>query len=72
MMYSLKKRHPKSYVQSSQLTGYEDLQFQLSNLPDTEEKWNQCVFVEKTHWGCTYWPKYVAATTTTKDHPKTF
>lgn len=59
MMYSLKKKHQRTYESSAKFTGYEDLQYKLSDPPDTEKKWNQCLFVEKTHFGCTYWPKYV-------------
>lgn len=32
-------------------------QYQCDRLPTTQEKWDQCVFVEKTHWGYYKWPK---------------
>ena len=25
--------------------------------PDTQEKWDKCVMIEKTHWGYYSWPK---------------
>ena len=32
-------------------------QYDTQTIPDTEEKWNNCTFVEKTHWGYYNWPK---------------
>lgn len=33
------------------------LQYNSSSLPRTQQDWDQCVFVEKTHWGYYSWPK---------------
>ena len=31
--------------------------YDSQNLPDTQEKWENLVVVEKTHWGYYNWPK---------------
>uniref|UniRef100_A0A3B4GPM2 Proteasome activator subunit 4 n=1 Tax=Pundamilia nyererei TaxID=303518 RepID=A0A3B4GPM2_9CICH len=33
------------------------LQYNSSTLPRTQVDWDQCVFVEKTHWGYYCWPR---------------
>lgn len=33
--------------------------YDSKKLPDTQEKWEQLVVVEKTHWGYYSWPKLV-------------
>uniref|UniRef100_A0A668UKK3 Proteasome activator subunit 4 n=1 Tax=Oreochromis aureus TaxID=47969 RepID=A0A668UKK3_OREAU len=33
------------------------LQYNSSTLPRTQKDWDQCVFVEKTHWGYYCWPR---------------
>lgn len=34
------------------------LQYNSSSLPRTQQDWDQCVFVEKTHWGYYCWPRF--------------
>eukprot|EP00116_Pleurobrachia_bachei_P000720 sb/3460982/ len=33
------------------------LQYRENDLPDTEEKYRNCIFVDKPHWGYNQWPK---------------
>lgn len=33
------------------------LQYDSSSLPRTQQDWDRCVFVEKTHWGYYCWPR---------------
>lgn len=33
------------------------LQYNSSHLPCTQQDWDHCVFVEKTHWGYYCWPR---------------
>ena len=33
------------------------LQYHSGNLPKTQKEWDDCVFVEKTHWGYYSWPR---------------
>lgn len=35
------------------------LQYDSSCLPRTQQDWDQCVFVEKTHWGYYCWPRFI-------------
>lgn len=34
------------------------LQYNSSSLPRTQQDWDSCVFVEKTHWGYYCWPRF--------------
>lgn len=34
------------------------LQYNSSNLPRTQQDWDSCTFVEKTHWGYYCWPRF--------------
>lgn len=34
------------------------LQYDSSCLPRTQQAWEHCHFVEKTHWGYYSWPRY--------------
>lgn len=34
------------------------LQYRRQTVPDTEDAWNNCIFVDKTHWGYYCWPRY--------------
>ncbi len=33
------------------------LHYVKENLPRSEEDWNKCQFVDKTHWGYYTWPQ---------------
>lgn len=34
------------------------LQYNSGSLPRTQQDWDSCVFVEKTHWGYYCWPRF--------------
>lgn len=34
------------------------LQYNSTSLPRTQQDWDGCVFVEKTHWGYYCWPRF--------------
>lgn len=34
------------------------LQYSSSSLPRSQQDWDGCVFVEKTHWGYYCWPRF--------------
>ena len=57
IMYSLKRKQKTHTVSNEQYSSYQQLQYNPDDVPDTEKKWNASMFVEKTHWGCVYWPK---------------
>eukprot|EP00057_Strongylocentrotus_purpuratus_P019391 XP_011673865.1 PREDICTED: proteasome activator complex subunit 4 isoform X2 [Strongylocentrotus purpuratus] len=45
-------------------------QYQCDRLPTTQEKWDQCVFVDKTHWGYYKWPKNMQIYAPFNEQPK--
>ncbi|KAM9803831.1 proteasome activator complex subunit 4A [Neosynchiropus ocellatus] len=46
------------------------LQYNSSNLPLTQQDWDQSVFVEKTHWGYYCWPRKLMMYAPLEDQPK--
>ena len=34
------------------------LQYDSNTAPGSQEAWNNCIFVNKTHWGYYTWPRY--------------
>uniref|UniRef100_A0A671QJJ2 Proteasome activator complex subunit 4A n=1 Tax=Sinocyclocheilus anshuiensis TaxID=1608454 RepID=A0A671QJJ2_9TELE len=34
------------------------LRYDSSRLPCSQQDWNECCFIEKTHWGYSIWPRY--------------
>lgn len=46
------------------------LQYDSSSLPRTQENWDKCVFVEKTHWGYYCWPKELILYAPSEEQPK--
>ncbi|XP_031565856.1 proteasome activator complex subunit 4-like [Actinia tenebrosa] len=45
------------------------LQFLSNDLPKTQESWNSCTFIDKTHWGYYTWPKELMAYAPTEQQP---
>ncbi|KAM7385735.1 hypothetical protein PAMP_001796 [Pampus punctatissimus] len=46
------------------------LQYNSSNLPRTQQDWDRCVFVEKTHWGYYCWPRKLMMYAPLEEQPK--
>uniref|UniRef100_A0A3Q2P0Y9 Proteasome activator subunit 4 n=1 Tax=Fundulus heteroclitus TaxID=8078 RepID=A0A3Q2P0Y9_FUNHE len=46
------------------------LQYNSSNLPRTQQEWDLCVFVEKTHWGYYCWPRNMLIYAPEEEQPK--
>uniref|UniRef100_A0A4W6E6W0 Proteasome activator subunit 4 n=1 Tax=Lates calcarifer TaxID=8187 RepID=A0A4W6E6W0_LATCA len=46
------------------------LQYNSSSLPRTQQDWDQCVFVEKTHWGYYCWPRKLMMYAPLEEQPK--
>ncbi|XP_072167902.1 proteasome activator complex subunit 4-like [Diadema setosum] len=46
------------------------IQYQCDRIPTTQEKWDQCVFVDKTHWGYYVWPKTMLVYAPMSEQPK--
>ncbi|XP_028325388.1 proteasome activator complex subunit 4A isoform X1 [Gouania willdenowi] len=71
IMKQIKRPHKKVPVSPSELCEVKEpnaivagdrpdnhwLQYSSSKLPRTQQDWDQCVFVEKTHWGYYCWPR---------------
>uniref|UniRef100_A0A3Q0SVQ3 Proteasome activator subunit 4 n=1 Tax=Amphilophus citrinellus TaxID=61819 RepID=A0A3Q0SVQ3_AMPCI len=68
IMKQIKRPHKKVPVSPSELCKHVSivagdrpdnqwLQYNSSSLPRTQQDWDQCVFVEKTHWGYYCWPR---------------
>uniref|UniRef100_A0A7N8XL65 Proteasome activator subunit 4a n=1 Tax=Mastacembelus armatus TaxID=205130 RepID=A0A7N8XL65_9TELE len=46
------------------------LQYDSSSLPRTQQDWDRCVFVEKTHWGYYCWPRKLMMYAPLEEQPK--
>ncbi|XP_054654643.1 proteasome activator complex subunit 4A [Dunckerocampus dactyliophorus] len=46
------------------------LQYNSSSLPRTQQEWDLCVFVEKTHWGYYSWPRKLMMYAPEEEQPK--
>ncbi|XP_068596993.1 proteasome activator complex subunit 4A [Brachionichthys hirsutus] len=46
------------------------LQYNSSRLPRTQQDWDGCVFVEKTHWGYYCWPRKMLMYAPLEEQPK--
>uniref|UniRef100_A0AAX7TI03 Proteasome activator subunit 4 n=1 Tax=Astatotilapia calliptera TaxID=8154 RepID=A0AAX7TI03_ASTCA len=63
IMKQIKRAHKKVPVSpldgtvAGDRTDNQWLQYNSSTLPRTQVDWDQCVFVEKTHWGYYCWPR---------------
>uniref|UniRef100_A0A7N6FBN0 Proteasome activator subunit 4 n=1 Tax=Anabas testudineus TaxID=64144 RepID=A0A7N6FBN0_ANATE len=79
VMKQIKRPHKKIPIsevkeQSSVVAGDRPdnqwLQYDSSCLPRTQQDWNRCVFVEKTHWGYYCWPRKVIVYAPLEEQPK--
>uniref|UniRef100_A0A673CDK3 Proteasome activator subunit 4a n=1 Tax=Sphaeramia orbicularis TaxID=375764 RepID=A0A673CDK3_9TELE len=46
------------------------LQYNSCSLPRTQQDWDHCVFVEKTHWGYYCWPRKLMMYAPVEEQPK--
>ncbi|TRY93382.1 hypothetical protein DNTS_032873 [Danionella cerebrum] len=46
------------------------LQYDSSKLPRSQQDWDECCFVEKTHWGYSTWPRKLMLYAPYKEQPK--
>ncbi|XP_061602006.1 proteasome activator complex subunit 4A isoform X1 [Cololabis saira] len=84
IMKQIKRPHKKLPVSPSELCGEMEqsvmiagdrpdnqwLQYNSSNLPRTQQEWDQCVFIEKTHWGYYRWPRKLLKYAPEKEQPR--
>uniref|UniRef100_A0AAQ5XT79 Proteasome activator Blm10 mid region domain-containing protein n=1 Tax=Amphiprion ocellaris TaxID=80972 RepID=A0AAQ5XT79_AMPOC len=84
IMKQIKRPHKKVSVSPSELCGVKELdvivagdradnewlQYNSSNLPRTQQDWDHCVFVEKTHWGYYCWPRKLMMYAPLEEQPK--
>ncbi|XP_072293387.1 proteasome activator complex subunit 4A isoform X1 [Eucyclogobius newberryi] len=84
IMKQIKRPHKKVSVSPSKLCEFKEsssiiagdrpdnkwLQYDSSSLPRTQEAWDKCVFVEKTHWGYYAWPKELTVYAASEEQPK--
>uniref|UniRef100_A0A672JF04 Proteasome activator subunit 4a n=1 Tax=Salarias fasciatus TaxID=181472 RepID=A0A672JF04_SALFA len=74
IMKQIKRQHKKVPVSPSELSGDRPdnqwLQYNSSNLPRTQQDWDHCVFVEKTHWGYYCWPRKLLMYAPLEEQPK--
>eukprot|EP00064_Thunnus_orientalis_P007411 superscaffoldBa00000821_g7431 len=84
IMKQIKRPHKKVPVSPSELCGVKEpsgivagdrpdnqwLQYNSSNLPRTQQDWDRCVFVEKTHWGYYCWPRKLMMYAPLEEQPK--
>ncbi|CAK6951662.1 proteasome activator complex subunit 4A isoform X1 [Scomber scombrus] len=84
IMKQIKRPHKKVPVSPTELCGVKELsdivagdrpdnqwlQYNSSNLPRTQQDWDSCVFVEKTHWGYYSWPRKLMMYAPLEEQPK--
>uniref|UniRef100_A0A672JBT1 Proteasome activator subunit 4a n=1 Tax=Salarias fasciatus TaxID=181472 RepID=A0A672JBT1_SALFA len=80
IMKQIKRQHKKVPVSPSELCKHgivagdrpdnQWLQYNSSNLPRTQQDWDHCVFVEKTHWGYYCWPRKLLMYAPLEEQPK--
>uniref|UniRef100_A0A8C2WJH7 Proteasome activator subunit 4 n=1 Tax=Cyclopterus lumpus TaxID=8103 RepID=A0A8C2WJH7_CYCLU len=79
IMKQIKRPHKKVPVSPSECLVYEHyrdrldnkwLQYNGSSLPRTQQEWDGCVFVEKTHWGYYCWPRKLMMYAPMEEQPK--
>uniref|UniRef100_A0A672JBW9 Proteasome activator subunit 4a n=1 Tax=Salarias fasciatus TaxID=181472 RepID=A0A672JBW9_SALFA len=84
IMKQIKRQHKKVPVSPSELYKIKEpsgivagdrpdnqwLQYNSSNLPRTQQDWDHCVFVEKTHWGYYCWPRKLLMYAPLEEQPK--
>uniref|UniRef100_A0A4W5P9I8 Proteasome activator subunit 4 n=2 Tax=Hucho hucho TaxID=62062 RepID=A0A4W5P9I8_9TELE len=84
IMKQLKRPHKKVPVSPNELCGLKEpagmiagdrpdnqwLQYNSSSLPRTQQDWEGCTFVEKTHWGYYSWPQKLMMYSPSEEQPK--
>ncbi|XP_036816791.1 proteasome activator complex subunit 4B isoform X1 [Oncorhynchus mykiss] len=84
IMKQLKRPHRKVPVSPNTLCGMKELagliagdrpdnqwlQYNSSSLPRTQQDWEGCTFVEKTHWGYYSWPQKLMMYAPSEEQPK--
>ncbi|XP_076019061.1 proteasome activator complex subunit 4A isoform X2 [Genypterus blacodes] len=84
IMKQIKRPHKKVSISPSQLCELKEsngiiagdrpdnqwLQYNSSNLPRTQQDWDSCTFVEKTHWGYYCWPRKLMMYAPLEEQPK--
>ncbi|CAL8299965.1 unnamed protein product [Merluccius merluccius] len=84
IMKQLKRPHKKVPVSPLELCGGKQpsglaagdrpdnqwLQYHSDRLPQTQQDWESCVFVEKTHWGYYSWPRKLMSYAPPEEQPK--
>uniref|UniRef100_A0A8C8IE53 Uncharacterized protein n=1 Tax=Oncorhynchus tshawytscha TaxID=74940 RepID=A0A8C8IE53_ONCTS len=74
IMKQLKRPHKKVPVSPNELSGDRPdnqwLQYNSSSLPRTQQDWEGCTFVEKTHWGYYSWPQKLMMYSPSEEQPK--
>ncbi|KAA8583909.1 hypothetical protein FQN60_015117 [Etheostoma spectabile] len=85
IMKQIKRPHKKVPISPSELCGVKELsgavaagdrldnqwlQYNSSSLPLTQQDWDSCVFVEKTHWGYYCWPRKLMMYAPPEEQPK--
>uniref|UniRef100_A0A7N9ASQ6 Proteasome activator subunit 4a n=1 Tax=Mastacembelus armatus TaxID=205130 RepID=A0A7N9ASQ6_9TELE len=84
IMKQIKRPHKKIPVSPSDLCEVKELsaivagdrpdnqwlQYDSSSLPRTQQDWDRCVFVEKTHWGYYCWPRKLMMYAPLEEQPK--
>uniref|UniRef100_A0A3Q3N6V1 Proteasome activator subunit 4a n=1 Tax=Mastacembelus armatus TaxID=205130 RepID=A0A3Q3N6V1_9TELE len=74
IMKQIKRPHKKIPELSAIVAGDRPdnqwLQYDSSSLPRTQQDWDRCVFVEKTHWGYYCWPRKLMMYAPLEEQPK--
>uniref|UniRef100_A0A3Q3IVD1 Proteasome activator Blm10 mid region domain-containing protein n=1 Tax=Monopterus albus TaxID=43700 RepID=A0A3Q3IVD1_MONAL len=79
IMKQIKRPHKKVPISASELCNAivagdrpdnQWLQYDSSSLPHTQQDWDRCVFVEKTHWGYYCWPRKLITYAPLEEQPK--
>ncbi|XP_034148172.1 proteasome activator complex subunit 4A isoform X4 [Esox lucius] len=84
IMKQLKRPHKKVPVNTNELCGLKEwsgltagdrpdnkwLQYNSSSLPRSQQAWEACMFVEKTHWGYYSWPQKLMMYAPSEEQPK--
>uniref|UniRef100_A0A673KRM3 Proteasome activator complex subunit 4A n=1 Tax=Sinocyclocheilus rhinocerous TaxID=307959 RepID=A0A673KRM3_9TELE len=63
ILKQLKRPHKK-------YTNHTWLQYDSSRLPRSQQDWDECCFIEKTHWGYSTWPRTLMLYAPPEEQPK--
>uniref|UniRef100_A0A672S8A5 Proteasome activator subunit 4 n=1 Tax=Sinocyclocheilus grahami TaxID=75366 RepID=A0A672S8A5_SINGR len=77
ILKQLKRPHKKVAVNPYDLSDYcpplsdnQWLQYDSSRLPRSQQDWDECCFIEKTHWGYSTWPRTLMLYAPPEEQPK--